>query len=72
MYRESKWKQFLNMKQRNLSVAEYEKEFNHLRKYAPEAVLTKEFRCRQFEDGLHDSIKRHLALVTSLQQVNFY
>ena len=25
MYRESKWKQFLNMKQRNLSVAEYEK-----------------------------------------------
>ena len=67
MYRESKWKQFLNMKQRNLSVVEYEKEFNHLSKYAPEAVLTKAFRCRQFEDGLHDSIKRYLAPVTSLQ-----
>ena len=25
MYRESKWKQFLNLKQRNLSVVEYEK-----------------------------------------------
>ena len=25
MYRETKWKQFLNLKQRNLSVAEYEK-----------------------------------------------
>ena len=46
MYRESKWKQFLNMKQRNLSVAGYEKEFNHLSKYAPEAVITEEFRCR--------------------------
>ena len=72
MYRESKWKQFLNMKQRNLSVAEYEKEFNRLSKYAPEVVLIEEFRCRQFEDGLHDSIKRYLAPVTSLQQVNFY
>ena len=60
------------MKQRNLSVAEYEKEFSHLSKYAPKAVLTESFWCRQFEDRLHDSIKRYLALVTSLQQVNFY
>ena len=67
MYRESKWKQFLNIKQRNLSVAEYEKEFSHLSKYAPEVVLTEAFRCRQYEDGLHDSIKRYLAPVTSLQ-----
>ena len=72
MYRESKWKQFLNMKQKNLSVAEYEKEFNHLSKYALEGVLIEAFRCRQFEDGLHDSIKRYLAPVTSLQQVKFY
>ena len=56
MYRESKWKQFLNLKQRNLSVVEYEKEFSNLSKYALELVLTKEFRCRQFDDGLHDSI----------------
>ena len=46
IYRESKWKQFLNMKQRNLSVAEYGKEFSHLSKYASEAVLTEAFRCR--------------------------
>ena len=72
MYRDSKWKQFLNLKQRNLSVAEYEKEFSHLSKYAPELVLTKVFRCRQFEDGLHDSIKRYLAPMTSLQKVDFY
>ena len=72
MYRETKWKQFLNLKQRNLSVAEYEKEFNHLSKYAPESVLTETFRCRQFEDGLNEPIKRYLAPVTVLQQVNFY
>ena len=67
MYKEAKWKQFLNLKQRSLSVATYEKEFIHLRKYAPESVLTEAFRCRQFEDGLNESIKRYLAPVTSLQ-----
>ena len=72
MYRDSKWKQFLNLKQRSLSVAEYEKEFSHLSKYAPELVLTEAFRCRQFEDGLHDSIKRCLEPMTSLQTVDFY
>ena len=72
MYRDSKWKQFLNLKQRSLSVAEYEKEFSHISKYTPELVLTEAFRCRQFEDGLHESIKRYLALMTSLQTVDFY
>ena len=72
MYRETKWKQFLNLKQKNLSVAEYEKEFSHLSKYALESVLTEAFRCRQFECGLNESIKRYLAPVTTFQQVNFY
>ena len=72
MYRETKWKQFLNLKQRNLSVAKYEKEFSHLSKYALELVLIEAFWCRQFEDGLHESIKRYLAPVTIFQQVNFY
>ena len=65
-------KQFLNLKQRNLSVAEYGKEFSHLSKYAPESVLTEAFQCKQFEDGLHESIKRYLAPITIFQQVNFY
>ena len=57
---------------KELLVAEYEKEFSHLSKYAPELVITEAFRCRQFEDGLYDSIKRYLTPMTSLQQVNFY
>ena len=59
------------MKQGNLIVAEYEKEFCCLSKYAPELVLT-ETLCRQFEDGLKESIKRYLTAMTSLQVVNFY
>ena len=53
-------------------MVEYEKEFNRLSKYAPESVLTKKFRCRQFEEGLHESIKRYLTAVISQQVVNFY
>ena len=62
----------MNLKQRNLSKAEYEKEFSHLNKYALKVVLIEAFWCRQFEDGLNKSIKRYLAPITSLQQVNFY
>ena len=53
-------------------MAEYEKEFSHVSKYALELVLIETFWCRQFEDGLHDSIKRYLAPMNSLQQVDFY
>ena len=72
MYKETKCKQFLNLKQRNLSVAKYAKEFSHLSKYVLESVLTEAFMCRQFKDGLNESIKRYLAPVTAFQQVNFY
>ena len=51
---------------------EYEKVFSHLSKYAPKLVLTETFQCRQFEDGLKESIKRYLTDVTSLHVVNFY
>ena len=53
-------------------MAEYEKEFSHLNKYAEELVLIEAFQCRQFEDGLHDSIKRYSTPMTYLKQVDFY
>ena len=71
-HKESKWKKFLTLRQGKMTVAEYEKDFSRLSKYAPESVLTKKFRCGQFEEGLHESIKRYLTTVTSLQSVNFY
>ena len=66
MYKETKWKKFLNLKQRNLLVTKYEKEFSHLSKYTPESILTEAFRLRQIEDRLNESIKRYLAPVTLL------
>ena len=45
----------------------YEKEFNRLSKYALKPFLTKTFLCRQFEDGLKESIKRYLTAVTLFQ-----
>ena len=71
-YKESKWKQFLTLRQGKLTVAKYEKEFSHLSEYAPESVLTEKFICRQFEEVLHESSKRYLTVVTSLQVVIFY
>ena len=71
-YKESKWKKLLTLRQGKMTVVEYEKEFSRLSKYAPESFLTEKFRCGQFEDGLHESIKRYLMAVTSLQAVNFY
>ena len=62
----------MNLKQGNLIVAEYEKEFSCLSKYVLELVLTETFQCRQFEDGLKKSIKRYLTTITLLQVVNFH
>ena len=45
-YKESKWNQFLTLRQGKLTVAKYEKEFSRLSKYAPESVLMEKFRCR--------------------------
>ena len=71
-YKESKWKQFLTLRQGKPTVVEYKKEFSRFHKYAPESVLTKKFRCRQIEEGFQESIKRYLTAVTSLQAVNFF
>ena len=53
-------------------MAEYEKEFSRLSKYAPKQVLIETFQYRQFEDDLKESMKRYLTAVTSLHVVNFY
>ena len=56
------------MKQGNLTVAEYEKEFSLLSKYAQELVLTETFRCRQFEDwlkGVHKEVSHSCDIVAS-------
>ena len=50
-------REFHNLKQRRISVTEYQREFTWLRKYAPEMLMTKEEKCCKFEDGLNDYIR---------------
>ena len=69
---ESKWKKFLTLRQGKMTVIEYEKEFNGIVNMHRNPFLQKKFRSGQFVEGLHESIKRYLTVVTSLQVINFY
>ena len=53
-------REFHNLKQRQMSVTEYQREFTWLSKYAPEMLVTEEEKCRKFEDGLNDYIRAHV------------
>ena len=53
-------REFQNLKQRQMSVTEYQREFTRFSKYAPEILVSEEERCRKFEDGLNDHIWAHV------------
>ena len=53
-------REFHNLKQRHMSVTEYQREFIRLSKYAPEMLVTEEEKCCKFEDGLNDFIRAHV------------
>ena len=50
-------REFHNLKQRQMSVIEYQREFTRLSKYAPEILVSEEEKCHRFEDGLNDHIR---------------
>ena len=52
--------EFHNLKQRQMSVIEYQREFTRLSKYAPEMLVNEEEKCRKFEDGLNYYIWAHV------------
>ena len=53
-------REFHNLKQRQMSVTKYGREFTQLSKYAPEMLVIEEEKCRKFEDGLNDHIRAHV------------
>ena len=53
-------REFHNVKQRQMSVIEYQREFTWLSKYAPEMLVIEEEKCCKFEDGLDDHIRVHV------------
>lgn len=48
--------EFVNFRQGNLSVIEYERQFNWLSRYAPHLVGIDERKARRFERGLRPEI----------------
>ena len=52
--------EFHNLKQRQMSVTEYQREFTQLSKYALEILVIKEEKCRKFKDGLNDYIRAYV------------
>ncbi|KAG8499167.1 hypothetical protein CXB51_005608 [Gossypium anomalum] len=54
---DQKRKEFLELKQGNMTVTDYEREFVRLSKYAQECVSTEAIMCKRFEDGLNDDIR---------------
>ena len=52
--------EFHNLKQRQMSVNEYHRDFTRLSKYALEILVSVEEKCRRFEDCLKDHIRAHV------------
>ncbi|KAA3487114.1 Retrotransposable element Tf2 [Gossypium australe] len=61
-YVDAQRRAFLNLVQRNRSVAEYEAEFLRLSRYARGMVAIDHEHCVQFEDGLRDDLRVLIAL----------
>ena len=53
-------REFHNLKQRQMIVTEYQREFTRLSKYAPEILVSEEERCHRFENGLTDHNRAHI------------
>ena len=60
IYQNNMRREFHNLKQRQMSVTVYQREFTRLSKYAPEILVSDEEKCRRFEDGLNDHIRAHV------------
>ncbi|XP_038904244.1 uncharacterized protein LOC120090589 [Benincasa hispida] len=56
-FRNMKRNEFLKLVQGTMSVAEYEKKYTELSKYAISVIEDKRDRCRRFKDGLREDIR---------------
>ncbi|XP_057994338.1 uncharacterized protein LOC131174599 [Hevea brasiliensis] len=68
VYLEARRREFLTLRQRQLMVSEYEREFVRLSRYAWETMTIEADRCHKFEDALNDNIR---LLVMTLRLTDF-
>ena len=60
VYRDEEQREFLTLRQRTMTVAEYEVCFTQLSNYAPMMVSTERDKCCRFEEGLHYEIQSRI------------
>ncbi|XP_052883440.1 uncharacterized protein LOC128292617 [Gossypium arboreum] len=70
LYIEEKKQEFLVLKQRNMSVLDYEREFSRLSRYALEYIPTEADSCKRFLRGLRDEIKIQLVSLRIIELAN--
>ncbi|GFY90953.1 hypothetical protein Acr_07g0011490 [Actinidia rufa] len=63
-----KEQEFMSLKKRTMSVAEFEEKFIALSRFAPKMVRTEELKCRRFEQGLDWQIRSRVAMF----EINIY
>ncbi|XP_060170570.1 uncharacterized protein LOC132601503 [Lycium barbarum] len=67
-YHDAKKNEFLNLEQVSMSIAEHQQKFLRLSRYAGGIINNEKDKCRRFEDGLNNSIRKSVAV---LQHENF-
>ncbi|XP_055800336.1 uncharacterized protein LOC129869725 [Solanum dulcamara] len=67
-YHDAKKNEFLNLEQGSMSITKYQQKFLRLSHYAGGIINNKKDKCRRFEDGLNNSIRKSIAV---LQHENF-
>ncbi|XP_060190656.1 uncharacterized protein LOC132619921 [Lycium barbarum] len=62
-YHDAKKKEFLNLELGGMSIAEYQQKFPRLSRYAGGIINNEKDKCRRFEDGLNNSIRKSVAVL---------
>ena len=68
-YFNAKKKDFLNLRKRGMSIAEYEQKFLRLSCYAGGIIKAEKNKCMKFKNHLYDCFRKNVA---TMQHKNFY
>uniref|UniRef100_A0A1U7WVW8 Uncharacterized protein LOC104227769 n=1 Tax=Nicotiana sylvestris TaxID=4096 RepID=A0A1U7WVW8_NICSY len=63
IYCDAKKKEFLNLRQGSMSIAEYQQNFLRLSRYAKGIIDGERDKCRRFEEGLNGYIRKSVAIL---------
>ncbi|XP_070032188.1 uncharacterized protein [Nicotiana tomentosiformis] len=63
VYCDAKKKEFLNLRQGSMSIAEYQQNFLRLSRYAGGIIDGERDKCRRFEEGLNGYIRKSMAIL---------